>query len=242
MMKFSVLLIIFIISFSTVYGQTQGNIEIFQYKAPQFLYEEKCSKCHTLERVFAEHKTENEWRICIAKMIQKNPLWITETEEVQITDEILGRRNDIVIPYPQKKKYADTQLLFIDRCTKCHTASRILKENKTEEEWKETILRMRDNAPELFYEEDIAVLTEYLTERGKLMRDDIASQIMVEKCLVCHEAGMILLERKSRNDWEKCVTDMRVLAKQKFKKDWFTSDEFRLIIDLLVKTQGLKDG
>jgi len=241
-MKFSILLIIFIISFSTVYGQTQGNVEIFQYKAPQFLYEEKCSKCHTLERVFAEHKTENEWRICIAKMIQKNPLWITETEEVQITDEILGRRNDIVIPYPQKKKYADTQLLFIDRCTKCHTASRILKENKTEEEWKETVLRMRDNAPELFYEEDIAVLTEYLTERGKLMRDDIASQIMVEKCLVCHEAGRILLERKSRNDWEKCVTDMRVLAKQKFKKDWFTSDEFRLIIDLLVKTQGLKDG
>src|SRR3990167_7715092 len=242
MMKFSILLIIFIISFSTVYGQTQGNVEIFQYKAPQFLYEEKCSKCHTLERVFAEHKTENEWRICIAKMIQKNPLWITETEEVQITDEILGRRNDIVIPYPQKKKYADTQLLFIDRCTKCHTASRILKENKTEEEWKETVLRMRDNAPELFYEEDIAVLTEYLTERGKLMRDDIASQIMVEKCLVCHEAGRILLERKSRNDWEKCVTDMRVLAKQKFKKDLFTSDEFRLIIDLLVKTQGLKDG
>ncbi|HHT9159608.1 MAG TPA: hypothetical protein ACFYEH_07070 [Candidatus Brocadiaceae bacterium] len=242
MMKFSILLIIFIISFSTVYGQTQGNVEIFQYKAPQFLYEEKCSKCHTLERVFAEHKTENEWRICIAKMIQKNPLWITEMEEVQITDEILGRRNDIVIPYPQKKKYADTQLLFIDRCTKCHTASRILKENKTEEEWKETVLRMRDNAPELFYEEDIAVLTEYLTERGKLMRDDIASQIMVEKCLVCHEAGRILLERKSRNDWEKCVTDMRVLAKQKFKKDWFTSDEFRLIIDLLVKTQGLKDG
>jgi len=241
-MKFSILLIIFIISFSTVYGQTQGNVEIFQYKAPQFLYEEKCSKCHTLERVFAEHKTENEWRICIAKMIQKNPLWITEMEEVQITDEILGRRNDIVIPYPQKKKYADTQLLFIDRCTKCHTASRILKENKTEEEWKETVLRMRDNAPELFYEEDIAVLTEYLTERGKLMRDDIASQIMVEKCLVCHEAGRILLERKSRNDWEKCVTDMRVLAKQKFKKDWFTSDEFRLIIDLLVKTQGLKDG
>lgn len=242
MMKFSVLLMIFIISFSTVYGQTQETKEKFQYKPPIFLYEEKCSKCHTLERVFAEHKTENEWRICIAKMIQKNPLWITETEEVQITDEILGKRNDIVIPYPQKKKYADTQLLFIDRCTKCHTASRILKENKTEEEWKETILRMRDNAPELFYEEDIAVLTEYLTERGKLMRDDIASQIMVEKCLVCHEAGRILLERKSRNDWEKCVTDMRVLAKQKFKKDWFTSDEFRLIIDLLVKTQGLKDG
>src|SRR3990167_2149277 len=242
MMKFSILLIIFIISFSTVYGQTQGNVEIFQYKAPQFLYEEKCSKCHTLERVFAEHKTENEWRICIAKMIQKNPLWITETEEVQITDEILGRRNDIVIPYPQKKKYADTQLLFIDRCTKCHTASRILDKNKTREEWVETVIRMRDNAPELFFDEDIPVIADFLTERGNIIRDDISAQIMEEKCLVCHEAGRILLERKSRKDWEKCVADMRIQARQDLKKDWFTKDEFNLIVNLLVKTQGIREN
>lgn len=97
---------------------------------------------------------------------------------------------------------------------------------------------MRENAPELFLDEDISILTEYLTERGKLMRDDIAAQIMVEKCLVCHEAGTILLERKPRKGWEDCITDMRVLARQKFQKDWFSSDEFRLIVDLLVKTQG----
>ena len=98
---------------------------------------------------------------------------------------------------------------------------------------------MRDNAPELFLDEDIPVLVEYLVERGKMMRDDIAAQIVVEKCLVCHELGRILLERKSRKDWEKCVADMRILAKQSFKKDWFTRDEFNLIVDLLVKTQGL---
>ena len=97
---------------------------------------------------------------------------------------------------------------------------------------------MRDNAPELFYEEDIPILTEYLVKRGNLIRDDIASQIMVEKCLVCHEAGRILLERKSKNNWEKCVTDMRAFAKDKLKKDWFTNDEFRLTVDLLMKTQG----
>ena len=31
---------------------------------------------------------------------------------------------------------------------------------------------------------------------------------------------------------------MRILAKQSFKKDWFTRDEFNLVVDLLVKTQG----
>ena len=71
-----------------------------------------------------------------------------------------------------------------------------------------------------------------------MLRDDIAAQIMVEKCLVCHDEGRILLERKSRRGWEDCVIDMGVLARQKFQKDWFCSDEFRLIVDLLVKTQG----
>jgi hypothetical protein len=50
--------------------------------------------------------------------------------------------------------------------------------------------------------------------------------------------GRILLERKSRRGWEDCVTVMRALAREKFQKDWFTSDEFRLIVDLLVETQG----
>ena len=239
-MRFTLLLLSLITLSSTAYGQAQETGEKFQYKAPQFLYEEKCSKCHTLERIFAEPKTEDEWRICINRMIQKNRLWITEEEGLQIGSEILGARTDIIASSPQRKKYGDAQLLFVDRCTKCHTVSRIFSKNKTKEEWKETVLRMRDNAPELFLEEDIPIITDYLTERGEIMRDDIVAQMMVEKCLVCHEVGRILLERKSRKDWEKCVTDMRLQVQQKFKKDWFTHDEFQLIVDLLLKTQGLK--
>ena len=46
-------------------------------------------------------------------------------------------------------------------------------------------------------------LQTFLPERGNIIRDDIAAQIMEEKCLVCHEAGRILLERKSREGLEK---------------------------------------
>ncbi len=224
---------------SLSHSQAQENHEKFQYQAPQFLYEEKCSKCHTLERVFAEPKTENEWRMCVTRMMGKSPAWITREEGAQIIDEIVhGRRNTIVVT-SQPKKYTDIHILFVDRCTRCHNINRILKQNKTKGEWEETVLRMRENAPELFLDEDIPTLTEYLAERGKMMRDDVAAQILVEKCLVCHEAGRILLERKSRRDWEDCVADMRVRVREKFQKDWFTSDEFRLVVDLLVKTQGL---
>lgn len=240
MVKSPIFLTALIVSLSLCYGQPQETAEKFQYKPPGFLYEEKCSKCHTLERVFTEPKTENEWRICITRMMNKNKLWIKEEEGAQIIDEIIGKRKDIVAAIPQKKKYADAQLLFIDRCTRCHTVSRILDKNKTRDEWVETVIRMRDNALELFLDEDIPVIADFLTERGNIIRDDIAAQIMEEKCLVCHEAGRILLERKSRMDWEKCVLDMRIQARQDLKKDWFTKNEFRLIVDLLVKTQGIK--
>ena len=240
MVNFLLLLTVLIASFSTSYGQAQEPAEKFQYKPPKYVYEEKCSKCHTLERVFTDSKTENEWRICITRMMNKNKLWITEEDGAQIIDEIIGKRKDIIASIPQKKKYADAQLLLIDRCTRCHTLSRILDKNKTSDEWRETIIRMRDNAPELFLDEDIPVIADFLTERGNIIRDDIAAQIMEEKCLVCHEAGRILLERKSRKDWEKCVADMRILARQNLKKDWFTKDEFNLIVDLLTKTQGMK--
>ena len=240
MVRSSLLFLILFIPFSVGYGQTQETKEEFQYKEWRFLYEEKCSKCHTLERVFTEPKTENEWRICITRMMNKNKLWITEEEGAQIIDEIIGKRKDIIASVPQKKKYADAQVLFIDRCTRCHKVSRILDKNKTRDEWVETIIRMRDNAPELFFDEDIPVIANFLTERGNIIRDDIAAQIMEEKCLVCHEAGRILLERKSRKDWEKCVADMRIQVRKDLKKDWFTKDEFNLIVDLLVKTQGIK--
>jgi hypothetical protein len=240
MIGFLIFLLLSMLFFSQGYAQEPEKY--FHYKEPQFLYEERCSKCHTLERVFAEPKTEDEWRICVSLMREKNKFWITEKEGKRIVDEIIGIRKDRVGPFPQKKKYEDAQLLFIDRCTKCHTVSRILNKDRTKEEWEETVLRMRDNAPELFLEEDIPSLIEYLVERGRIMRDDVAAQIMVEKCIICHEYDRILLVRKSKEDWVKCIMDMRTEVRERLKKDWFTRDEFKLIIDLLVKTQGIEES
>jgi hypothetical protein len=244
MRSFCILVIVFMVYVlcSQTYGQTQETKEPFPYESWHFLYEPKCSKCHTLKRIFTEPKTEAEWRTCVARMIQKSPAWITPEEGEQIIAEILGNKKDLIGSFPKKKKYDDARLLFIDRCTMCHSVNRILVANKTREEWKETVVRMRDNAPDLFLDEDLPVITDYLAERGTIMRDDIAAETMVDRCLICHDAGRIFLERKSRSDWEKTVADMRLLAREGFKKDWFTHDEFKIIVDLLVKTQGLATG
>lgn len=238
MMGFFLLLTALMVPFSQGFGQAREDREKLPYKPPKFLYEEKCSKCHTLERVFAEPKTEGEWQACVSRMMKKSKFWITKEDAERIVDEIIGKRKDSVSPVLQRKKYADIKLLFIDRCTRCHTTGRILKKTKTRDEWLETVLRMRDNAPELFLEEDVSLISGFLAERGDILREDTAAQVIEEKCLACHEAGRILLERKSKKEWEKCVTDMRVLARQNLGKDWFTKDECNLIVEVLVKTQG----
>ena len=226
--------------FSQTYVQSQEVEKPFPYESWKYLYEPKCSKCHPLDRIFADPKTEEEWKICVNRMIQKSPLWITPEEGELIIAEIIGIRKGVIGSFPKKKKYADARLLFIDRCTVCHSLNRILLANKTGEEWKETVGRMRDNAPELFLDEDLPVIIEYLTERAAIMRDDVAAQKIVEKCLICHDAGRIFLERKSRRDWVKTVADMRVMVREKLKKDWFTHHESKIIVNLLVKTQGLE--
>jgi len=242
MRNFCTLVIVFTIHvlFSQTYVQSQEVEKPFPYESWKYLYEPKCSKCHTLERVFADPKTEDEWRICVNIMIQKSPLWITQEEGEQIIAEILGAKKDVVGSFPKKKQYDDARLLFIDRCTKCHSMNRILLADKTPEEWNETVKRMRDNAPDLFLDEDLPVITEYLIKRGTIMRDDVAAKKVVDKCLICHDANRIFLERKTRRDWEETVADMRLLAREELKKDWFTHHEFKVIVDLLVKTQGLE--
>ena len=226
---------------SQTYGQKQETKEPFPYESLKYLYESKCSKCHPLDRIFTDPKTKGEWQICVTRMIQKSPLWITPEEGELIIAEIIGIRKSVIGSFPKKKKYDEARLLFIDRCTNCHPVNRILMANKTKEEWKETVIRMRDNAPELFLDEDLPIIVDYLTERATIMRDDVAAEIMVKKCLICHEGGRILLERKSKRDWGQTVADMRLLAREELKKDWFTHHESKIIVDLLVKTQGLKD-
>ena len=222
------------------FAQERETEKTFQYQKIKFLYESKCSKCHTLERVFAEPKTHDEWRLCVARMMEKSPSWITAEEGEQILSEILKTRDDAVGTFPHKKKYDDARLLFVDRCTQCHSVNRILMARKNRGEWVRTILKMREKSPDSILVDDIPILAEYLTERGEIIREDHASEILVTKCMVCHQGGRILLARKSREEWEKTVVDMREHARKTFLEDWFHSSEFDIIVDLLVKTQGIE--
>ena len=139
MRSFTILGIVFVayVLCSQTYGQTQETKEPFPYESWKYLYEPKCSKCHPLDRIFADPKTEEEWRSCITRMIEKSPLWITPEEGEQIITEILGTKKDVIESFTMKKKYADdSNALYRQVYSMSFCVNRILLANKTGEEWK----------------------------------------------------------------------------------------------------------
>ncbi len=201
----------------------------------------KCSKCHTLKRVFIMCKTKDEWRDIIEKMMKKSPEWIQPNEAEQIFKEILALRPERVHAIcNERKDYEDLRFLFVDRCTLCHNLNRVLLKDKTLEEWENTVERMRLEASDYISVEDAEKIISFLSERGETLKQDVGAQLLVTKCMTCHPGEQILLETHNHAEWNTIVRRCKEKSYQAFKTGWLNQHEVELIVDLLVKTQGTK--
>jgi len=205
------------------------------------LIDTKCSKCHTLNRVFAFTRTKEEWSEIVKKMVDKNPEWISQKEAVQIVNEIqtlFPERVNALLK--ERKHYEDVRLLFVDRCTFCHSANRILLKEKTPKEWSETVERMRADNKDLITKEEAEKITRFLIKRAVMMKEDAGGDIFVKKCIICHPGDRILLETHDKTGWEKIVIRMRNLARDSNPTVRLSYDEAKMVVDLILKTQGIE--
>ncbi|UCG22066.1 MAG: hypothetical protein JSU80_05680 [Deltaproteobacteria bacterium] len=63
---------------------------------------------------------------------------------------------------------SDAQALFEKRCSLCHPTSRPLSKNKSGDEWRQTVTRMKNYAGDRISDEEVEIIIDYLTEiRGK---------------------------------------------------------------------------
>ncbi len=139
----------------------------------------------------------------------------------------------------EREDYADNRLLFFDRCIICHPVNRILKENRSSEEWYETVERMRSEAGDYITEKDATRIATFLSERSDVLKEDAGSELFVAKCLVCHPPGeKILLERHNKIEWEEIVKDRQQFAKNATPRIRIGNEDAAVIIELLTKTQG----
>ncbi|MDI6761295.1 MAG: hypothetical protein QMD05_10760 [Candidatus Brocadiaceae bacterium] len=222
-----------------LYGVTSEILLAQALNNKGYLVDIKCSKCHTLRRVFIMCKSESEWRVTIEKMMNKNQEWIQPAEAEQILKEILISRAERVHAMCQERKdYEDARFLFVDRCTLCHNINRILYQDKTPEEWKETVERMCTEAMGYITSEDSERIARFLLERAEILREDAGSKLFLDKCMNCHPGEQILLETHNRKEWRKILRNCSEIAAKTFKTSWLHPYEVELIVDILVKTQG----
>ncbi len=202
-------------------------------KDKSLLVDTKCSKCHTLNRVFIHARTEEEWHTVIGEMMAKIPGWFGPEDAKQIFMEIITNRQVRVKEITaEREDYADNRLLFLDRCAMCHPVNRILKESRSPEEWKETVERMRSEAGEYITEEDASRIAAFLSERSDALQEDAGSELFVAKCLVCHPPGeRILLARHNRAEWEEIVKDRRQFAKNATPKIRIGTEDAAVIVE-----------
>ncbi|MFQ5956298.1 MAG: hypothetical protein ACE5KK_00815 [Candidatus Brocadiales bacterium] len=205
------------------------------------LVDVKCSRCHTLKRVFVVPRPVDEWRDVVEEMMDKNPQWISPEEAKQIVSEIVGTWPERVQAMTsERQEYEDARLLFVDRCTLCHSINRILLKDKTAEEWRETVERMRSEAEEYITTKDAERIAHFLSERAHVLKEDVGGTIFVAKCLICHPGERILLETHDRAGWERIVKEMQDIARDTLPMARFGHEDAELVVDLLVKTQGPK--
>ncbi len=98
------------------------------------LLELKCSKCHTLERIFFQTKSPQGWATTVRIMQARLPGWINDTESEVIIDYLKESRGPQLVSELQRrseirKRGVDAMTrgneIFRTRCSPCHYSDKL---------------------------------------------------------------------------------------------------------------------
>jgi ferredoxin-NADP reductase/cytochrome c2 len=102
--------------------------------------EKRCSKCHTLDRVFGASKDARGWLATVNRMRARPDSGISEADSRMIVSYLASQMA------PRGAVGAASlevgRALLDQRCSRCHTLDRIFKTARTPEEWNATVTRM----------------------------------------------------------------------------------------------------
>lgn len=121
--------------------------------------QQKCSLCHSLERVFAYAKTNEDWQNYISRMRAKDPAILDDKEAFQALGYLIknlgidGAKMDIQLG----------MRIILEKCHKCHTVERVFTSKKTQAEWVQTIGLMRSFDPNLLNDREARQVNYYLS-------------------------------------------------------------------------------
>lgn len=141
-------------------SHTQKAVKTVSLAEERRLFEEKCSLCHTLERVFLIPLNEASRRHIVLRMQKRAPDWISEQEAELILDYI-SKASPSEHP---KKPAQDAAAMFRERCTACHTLERVYLKLEAQKApaWLHIVERMQQKAPQWLTDQEARQIVQYL--------------------------------------------------------------------------------
>lgn len=116
------------------------------------LFEEKCSRCHTPQRVFLVKPDDTTLRHIVARMKSFQTGWISDEDAERIInyiDSVFKSQEAGAVASKEAEPKSPSEV-FVQVCTGCHTLERIfLKlEKEGRVDWNHVVTRMQSKAPE----------------------------------------------------------------------------------------------
>jgi mono/diheme cytochrome c family protein len=131
----------------------------------RLLFEEKCSRCHNLERVLLSQLSGDDLRHVVNRMQNRSGTdWLSNLE----VETVLAYLSDALreAPSVQIADNASPEQIFVARCSACHTLERVFSSMAEDADdsklWSHTVSRMRSKAPQWMSDSDASQILEYL--------------------------------------------------------------------------------
>ncbi len=142
--------------------------------ADRHLFDEKCSLCHSANRVFLEALDEAALRGVVERMRQREPRWISPGEADRIVRFLLDEAPGVRKPAHLALDGAPAHELYRVRCSGCHNLERVYLYLEatagTSLSWGPMVERMRQKAPGWMSEDEAAKILAYLRSIQPVMR------------------------------------------------------------------------
>jgi len=141
-------------------GHTKKAAKTMSLAEERHLFEQKCSLCHTLDRVYLTPLTDETRKHIVKRMKGKIPGWISEEEALLIVD-YLSKAPKVE---RSKKSKGKANEIFVERCSACHSLERVYTKMKTDKvpAWTHIIQRMQSKAPQWLSSNEAKLVVEYL--------------------------------------------------------------------------------
>jgi cytochrome c5 len=143
------------------------DTQILDKSLGQQVVNQKCNKCHSLERVYRAVKSEDGWTSTINKMASLDAPNISSFDIKQSIYFLTNRQASLKGEGQSKFNEAFGKTIMETKCTACHTLDRIIRTKKDKEKWGKTVSRMikYSGNPEYLAKKEREELMEYLINK-----------------------------------------------------------------------------